>query len=442
MATLASQTLWQAAPVRHERCAATVAPLRAAELGDPVVGLRNVCLLRLLERVGLRFADAGIPLMVLKGAALNLTVYVRPDRRPMSDLDVMVHPQDAERACALLAEMGCTAGRPLVRGDFFPKFHYERDFLTRGSAPMRIDLHVRPFRPVRYARTVPAHAFWWHAQRVRIGAAEVLVPDAADMLLHLAVHSAVHGNSREVWLRDLADWTAHFAERIDWAQFLTHACDWGLLLPAREALVAAEKRFGALCPASVAERLAAHAPGWRERRVLRQAPHDTDGAMSHVLTDALCAPGLAFKLGYLRAMLLPDRAHMAEWYDPRHPGWLSVARGLRLASPLLRRWPGLWKCVARTDVRETAGGPGVFARRLFVAGERVFSSSTRSPGKAAYVRHSCTPNARRDRRGVVALKFIAPGEEVRIDHGVHACDCRRAPTDASDWVHSSASCHD
>jgi len=439
--TLASQQFVQVE--RTRRTSPVRQPvLRCADLGDPVVGLRNVCLLRLVERVGLQFAQAGMPLMVLKGAALNLTVHAHPDSRPMADIDLMVRPQDAAAALALLVRMGCRPGRPLVRSDFFPRFHYERDLLVPGVVPARIDLHVRPFRPLRYARTVPASAFWEGAEAVRIGRAEVLVPGAADMLLHLAVHSAVHDNAQSRWLADLRNWAQHCGDGLDWAVLLEHARSWGLMPAAHSALSAAEDQLGPIRPAWVRAEMDAYKPNWRERRTLRQAPRDAEGALGHVLTDALCAPGLRFKAAYLRAMLLPDRAHMGEWYDRRHPGWFAASRALRLLSPLLRHVPAIWGRVARTEIRETPRGPGVFARRLFVAGERVFAATPAAPGKLACVRHSCQPNARRDARGVVALKFIAPGEEVRVDHGLTACDCRRTGRAATDPTNANTDCHD
>jgi len=399
--------------------------LRAAQLAHPEIGLRNLCMLRLLERIALHFQEAGIALLALKGAALNLTIHDRPDARPMSDLDIMIRPSDALSATSILQQMGCRAGRPLVRADFFPRFYYERDFLLGGVLPLRIDLHVRPFRPLRYAVTVPPEAFWEGACRVRVGRAEVLVPDVEDMLLHLAVHSAVHGNQRLVWLADLKHWADAQRGRLDWEKLWKHAAAWGLVRALHSALECAEKEYGEIRPAAIRTHMAAYRASWRERLTLRQSPDDSASALRHVLTETLCTPGWSLRAGHLRAMLLPDRGHLAEWYDHRHAGWPAAARVLRLLSPLLRRVAPLWNRVARAEVRDTPRGPGVFARRRFVAGESVFTFSARDPGKLACVRHSCQPNARRDANCVRALKFIAPGDEIRVDQGIHACDCRR-----------------
>jgi hypothetical protein len=182
--------------------------------------------------------------MVLKGAALHLTLHRNPGDRPMSDLDLMVPPKHAPRMLELLERLGGRLGRPLVRDDFFPRYHYERDVNWPGVTPLRVDLHAHPFRPLAYIRSVPPHAFWRGAERVRVGRAPVCVPNAEDMLLHLAVHCAVHGNQRRQWLTDLRQWVGWHRQRFDWSRFERTARDWGLHHAADVALDAAGARPG------------------------------------------------------------------------------------------------------------------------------------------------------------------------------------------------------
>ncbi len=99
---------------------------------DFAASSRNIRMMRVLARLAKRFNDAGVPIMALKGAALNLTLYTRPDERPMADIDLLIKPQDAERAARLFEELGCLRGEPLVREDFFPRYYYEMDY-TSGS---------------------------------------------------------------------------------------------------------------------------------------------------------------------------------------------------------------------------------------------------------------------------------------------------------------------
>lgn len=410
------------------------------------IGTANVCMLRLLEKVALRFNRAHVPLMVLKGAALNLTIHDRADQRPMSDLDLQIRPEHAAEAVALLEEVGCRPGQPLVREDFFPRFYHETEFVTGGLFPMRIDLHVRPLRPLPYARRVPPDALWRGATAIRVGQGEVLIPSAEDMLIHLAAHSAIHANSRPMWLRDLKHWAEAWADQIDWERFLENVRAWNLVLPVRQALDRAQESFGQVCPPDIRRRLAQNRVGWRDRLSLRQAPRDAEHPVGHVLVNVLCTPGWRFVLSYLWVMLVPGRRHMEEWYDWRHWGWLPCAHVLRVCSPLLRRIPRVWTRFARIEVRERPKrGLCVVATRDMVAGESLAGccgdwpanrnadapyrhAAGRKPenlmGKLAHLRHSCRPNAEPCASGLRALRRIDAGREITIDYGEDACNCR------------------
>lgn len=283
----------------------------------------------------------GVRVMLLKGAVLNSITYDRPDLRPMTDIDWLIRPQDVEPTVNLLEANGCQAGADLVRGDFFPKFYYEREFFRPGPVPLRIDLHARPFRPLRLARLTPDDALWTNALSLAIGDTETCMPAPAAMLIHLAAHAAFHGCGRLLWLYDMHRCATQPPRDIDWELLLALTRRWHLTAAVREGLAATEV-FGRLaCPPDVLERLRTARTAWQDRLVLRAAPHDAQRPVRHVLINALCAPGLRFRFGYLRAVLLPDAKHLAESYPYRHPGWKVMAMSLRALQPLTRLagWP-------------------------------------------------------------------------------------------------------
>jgi hypothetical protein len=341
----------------------TGAPPPIAEPGLPAIKLDprflavatgNIRMMHLLERIARRFNDADLPLMVLKGAALNLLLYREPHERPMSDLDLMVPAKLVSRAQEILEKCGCRPGAPLVRDDFFPRYYYETEYSIGEIFPTRIDLHVRPFRPLRYARLMPPAAFWEGAQTIAVGQATVLVPDDADMLIHLAVHAAVHGCSRGKWLDDVRRWLAERGEQLDWERFLHHVGRWRLALPVRNTLNLMRNEVA--IPEHVNACLAQMGVNWRDRLVLRHAPRDAEHTAAHVLVNAVCTPGLGFVLGYLIAITFPGRRHMASWYPHRHWGWLGCAHLSRVFRPPL------------AGLRQTCRR--IFRRRAAAAGEQ------------------------------------------------------------------------
>jgi hypothetical protein len=396
-----------------------IAPVRATSLR----ALRNLRMMHLLERLALAFEAAGVPVMALKGAALNLTVYPGPGDRPMDDLDLLVRPGMATRAIEVLEAMGCSPGEPLVREDFFPRFHYEREFRTGAIHPVKIDLHVRPFRPLRYSRTVPPDALWSRAQRVHWGRAKILIPCAEEMVIHLAAHGAIHGNARRMWLEDVHHWVRVHDGTLNWDEILRTAAAWGLSLPVREGLERVEREVGPTCPDRALACLRRMKPGWRARLALRQAPRDAIHPAAHVLVDGVCTPGIGFVLSYLAAMAFPGREHMADWYGRKHLGWLPCAHILRLLRPVLGRFPAFWRRLMRIERRSGSHGVGVFATCGFGPG-RVIVKHFGLSGKLRSLNHSCRPNARLEGARLLAVRKIESGQEVTIDYGPRACTCR------------------
>jgi hypothetical protein len=278
-----------------------------------------------LERILHAFNKNGLPVMLLKGAALNLTVYAVAELRPMSDVDLLVQPCDARRALKLLDDLGCRRGVGLIRDDFFPKYHYEVEVIVPSVRPMRIDLHARPLRPLRIARVMPDDALWKDAREVRLGAATALIPRPEYNFIHLAAHAAYHGCSRLIWLYDIKRIVEVFGDTMDWSLVVARCREWRLSLAVRTALAQAAAIFGPVCPAEVLKELARHHASCRDRLALYHAPRDGGSPIGHVVCNLLCAPGIRFRLGYLIALLLPGRDHLAGLYKRRHPGWTICA---------------------------------------------------------------------------------------------------------------------
>lgn len=285
---------------------------------------------RSLKPVAAALAEAEIDVLLLKGAALELTTYRTPGLRPMSDIDMMVRQEDLPRVRRVLERTGCRPGAPLLRADFFPRYYYETEYVTGDEHALRLDLHVRPFRPLRYSQCVPAALFWEDAVPVNVDGVPLKVPSCEHMLLHLAVHAAVHGAGRFLWLYDIHHFIRANGASLNWAALLETARQCKLTLPLRVALQRVEALFGASVPAAVVARLRRQPVGLRDRLALWHAPRDDAHPVGHLLVDLMCTNGLRFRLGYAAAVLLPQREHLATIYPRRHRGWTICAHGSRV----------------------------------------------------------------------------------------------------------------
>ncbi len=301
------------------------------------VAAANRILLQHLERLAAASEGAGIDMLVLKGAALLGDLYVDLGLRPMCDIDLLIKPDAADAFDRLLLQMGYERGQDLLRDDFYPRFHYEREYIERGPRPVRLDVHVRPFRPLRYSRILPPDALWDGTRTIALKDAAVRVPSVTNMTLHLVCHAAFHGAERLLWLADIHRFVARNRDSIDWELLLDRLRVWNLSEAARLGFARTEGAFGRCIPDDVREALAGRRAPWRDRLALWQAPRDAASPLMHTLVDLLCTSGWRYRAGYLAAVVLPDATHLAEGYRGRHIGWQTCAHFARA-----------WRKVART----------------------------------------------------------------------------------------------
>jgi len=391
---------------------ARIAPL-ASDRRSLITAMQNVRLMHLLERLARRFNEAGVDLMVLKGAALNMLVYEQPDERSMCDLDLLVREDQMAQAFAVLEAAGCARSQTLVQDGFFPRFYYEAEFTSGATVPATMDLHIRPFRTLRYSRFVPDDGLWADSIEHRIGDAVVRVPSDEHMLLHLAVHFAIHGGSGSKWRTDLVRWIEQRGDRIDWDRLVRDAAAWRLALPLRLGIEAAERDHGqALISTNAWDRLRRCRANWRDRLAIAQAPKDNASPIRHVIVNALTTPGLRFVAAYLKAVVMPGEAHMREWYPHEHRGWLAAAHLLRWTQPITRPIRQLWDLRRGAKLERTLTG-----ERTLVASRKLHPGQTIGGSLSLLSRKRLEPPAGARLRGMWRLLQVGQNPNVRLREG-------------------------
>ena len=142
-------------------------------------------------------AAAGIPVMPLKGAILSTSRGVDPYRRPMSDLDLLVHPADRLAARDVLTSLGYRR-RPdrsrLPTHDTFERPGNERVVTMAGEHPdnpRRVELHVEVKRHLwAWVDDDDLTAFLWSgAHEGRVLGEVAVLPSEPALLAHLAIHA-------------------------------------------------------------------------------------------------------------------------------------------------------------------------------------------------------------------------------------------------------------
>lgn len=177
--------------------------------------------------------DAGIPTMVLKGAALVALGIRDAGLRPMADVDILVPREDAARSIGVLDALG--GRRPKRTTNDLVRLKY--GVLFRAPSSTACDLHWRVMKRFESLVGGPAEPdFWPNAQRVTLGGADTLAPDPTDHLFLVCTHAAWWTPpSRVRWVAD-AHAILSGGEKLDWDRMIELARVTSSVLPIRETL--------------------------------------------------------------------------------------------------------------------------------------------------------------------------------------------------------------
>jgi Uncharacterised nucleotidyltransferase len=228
------ETLPEAAGQLRERC-------RALYVGNVA---RNMRLFAELERILGPLRRAGIPVILLKGAAMTRPLFGDIGLRHMGDLDVLVPVDARQPALAVLRALGYhlvpdpPAGiRARARRDglvwpptsvldaeasarLYERYHFHY-YLERDGQTFPLELHWHIVRP---GRGGPIDDFWREARPARVGDVDALCFRPEHLLLHLALHLTADDWAQLRLARLVDVHRAVTTQTLDWA-WLGHAAE-------------------------------------------------------------------------------------------------------------------------------------------------------------------------------------------------------------------------
>ena len=271
---------------------------------------------------------AGIPTLLLKGAALALEYYKDLGARPMSDLDFLVPEEKAVAACALLEAAGwrrTTAAPAKLTASFLRARHA---LGMEHEAGGKIDLHWH----VLYWTCFPGadRDFWADSVPADLLGETTRTLNPADQLLHACVHGVDWNEVSPVrWIPDALA-VMGSAPSLDWDRIVRQAERRRLGLHLEDTLGYLRANWGAPVPEEVLRSLSrlpvSEGELWEYRRLTN--PQDTGGVISNLRSQFHA--GLRSARGNrLRAWIDLPR-FMRYWMGL--PSWWEVFR-------MALRWP-------------------------------------------------------------------------------------------------------
>jgi hypothetical protein len=178
-----------------------------------------------LTRIGTALVENGLHPVILKGAALAVSVYPEPSQRTMSDVDLMLPEAEMEAAVAVMVALGYRqqdkTERPLALQEMAGgeiQFYDPQGRL--------VELHWSPFAGwwVKRTATIDEAAIW---QRVEPLSPLVDQLDPEDTVIHLAFHLAINHHFYTSAIRGLIDIAFTAQKRtVNWEIVAERAKSW------------------------------------------------------------------------------------------------------------------------------------------------------------------------------------------------------------------------
>lgn len=171
----------------------------------------------LLDQLLDQFAGADIPVVLLKGPALGLTIYADPALRPYEDYDLLLPADRLEDARALMLQTGHTI--------FAEEWHA---LTMRKADHPDVDLHVSPFHEIiRPDRIAP---LWERSRTLDMSGRQVCVLAAEDQLRHILTHGLRRNSLSPVrWVVDAVHQLRAVGKGFDWDLFVREAVRLGMV---------------------------------------------------------------------------------------------------------------------------------------------------------------------------------------------------------------------
>lgn len=163
------------------------------------------------------FVGAGVDAVVIKGGAVAHIIYAEPGLRPMEDLDILVKPEQASVAHALLLELGFHAPLPSSRFDRL-QHHMPLAQRTRDDVTVNVELHTAAFNLLMQDKLSMANMLRpLHAYTVLGQTVQTLNPVQMLWMQYLGLRKLAEP-MRHIHLSDLVGMAECLVGDIDWAR--------------------------------------------------------------------------------------------------------------------------------------------------------------------------------------------------------------------------------
>lgn len=288
--------------------------------------VRVAQLRRALETALKVLEAAGVPVILLKGAALDCEVWTTPGLRPWSDVDIFVNRHQVADVVHLLKGLGFHPSR--METTVGATVAHESELQLIGPGGVILDLHWFLFDSPHYQSLSEGTAttLWGRTRAIDVGGhfARILLPEF--QLLHLSGHLVLHHEGDELlWLNDIAELVQRHHAQIDWAVVEAEAQSLDLVIALQRSLTAAADTLAAPVPQPVLARIRALRPSPSELAIVGRLTDRRRSMAARLWLDLTTMGTWSDRLAFARTRLFPSVTYMKARYQVSHPVLVALS---------------------------------------------------------------------------------------------------------------------
>lgn len=284
-----------------------------------------------LERMLGALNEAGVPVAVLKGAALLKTVYRDPALRPMVDIDLLIRFADSTAALEALGRAGYAPTEPEPFENLNGLYWNERALFDQSLTSTQLELHWNLLDIPYYASRLSTAQLLKRAQPMYFGDTQGLSLAIDDTLLYLCAHNTFHHQGL-LWRNDVdvAFFVSRHRTQLDWEALISRATDLDLVLGLQQSILKAKQLWCAPVPVPILEKIGRLEPRTREKVMVACQRSE----FLKLLRTLLTLPSWEHRVHFVNGQLFPSRDYLYWRYGVAAtvPGPVAFSR---------RYWSGL-----------------------------------------------------------------------------------------------------
>jgi len=304
---------------------------------------RQLQLEKQLGEITAAFSTEGVDILVLKGPAVARSAYPDPALRPAADLDLLVSPDQMNRARSLLESLNyrCLGKRFEISRDFYN----DEIFLCKNptGSKRQIELHwdLHRFSGIKQEGSI--EDLFVRAVKVKATSFTFLALDPVDALLHRAINNAFDHDQdmRFCWIYDIKLLASRLVIPDDWKTLQQRSVDWCARLAVEHSLRLAQIWVGLRLPSEFENFSRWPLPSNKETDAWNHVVNKTESLKALFRLHLSDSTGLIRQIRYFLHLLFPSPEYIRRSY-PSSKKWL-------LPFGYLRRWSKWLKVVFKSS---------------------------------------------------------------------------------------------